>query len=145
MRVFKVTLFLLALVPFLTGALNLGMGLQAQGLIGAELSAEGFRDPLLNSQMRFYGAIWLGFGVLLCVCLSDTDKYSSLLRGAMAIVFLGGVGRIASLIQFGFPEEALSAAFVCAVIGIEIIGMPLLLWWHAQFGEKTDNSENQQG
>jgi hypothetical protein len=67
MQAFEITLYLLALIPLCTGALNLGMGLRAQGLIGAQLSPEGFRDPLLNSQIRFYGAIWFGFGVLLCV------------------------------------------------------------------------------
>ena len=123
---------LLALIPLCTGALNLGMGLRAQGLIGAQLSPEGFRDPLLNSQIRFYGAIWFGFGVLLCVCLSDLNTYSSLLRGSLAIVFLGGVGRVASLFQFGLPTGTLGKAFVVAVTVIEIIGMPLLLWWHSQ-------------
>ena len=138
MRVFKATLYFLALVPLLTGALNLGLGLQAQGLIGAQLSPEGFRDPLLNSQMRFYGTIWFGFGVLLCVCLTDIKKYSSLLRGSLAIVFLGGIGRIASLIQFGFPATTLGTAFVATVITIEIIGMPLLLWWHSRVALESE-------
>lgn len=137
MRAFKTTLYLLALIPLFTGALNVVLGLQAQGLIGAQLSPEGFRDPLLNSQMRFYGAIWFGFGLLLCVCLSNIKIYSSLLRGSLAIVFLGGVGRIASLVQFGFPTEALSMAFVIAVTAIEIIGMPLLLWWHSHLSDKS--------
>ena len=136
-RAFRTTVYLLALVPLLTGALNIGLGLQAQGLIGAQLSPDGFRDPLLNSQIRFYGAIWFGFGVLLWICLSDINKYALLLRGSLAIVFLGGVGRIASLIQFGFPSEALSTAFVIAVVAIEIIGMPLLLWWHSRVAGKT--------
>ena len=136
MRGFKITFYLLALIPLLTGALNLGLGLQAQGLIGAQLSPEGFRDPLLNSQIRFYGAIWFGFGVLLCVCLSDLNKYSWLLRGSLAIVFLGGVGRVASLVQFGFPTTTLGVSFVVAVTAIEIIGMPLLLWWHSHVAPK---------
>jgi hypothetical protein len=131
MRALKTVLYLLALVPFLTGALDLMLGLQAQGLIGAQLSPEGFRDPLLNSQIRYFGAIWFGFGVLLFVCLSDITKYSSLLRGLLCIVFLGGLGRVASLFQFGLPQSAQGAAFVVAVTGIEIVGIPILLWWHS--------------
>ncbi len=137
MRAFKTILYLLAVIPLITGALNLGMGFRAQELIGAQLSPEGFLDPLLNSQMRFYGAIWFGYGVLLFVCLSDMDKYSSLLRGSLAIVFLGGLGRTASLVQFGMPAEALGTAFVIAVWMIEIIGVPLLLWWHSQLTAKS--------
>jgi len=131
MRAFKAALYLLAVIPLLTGALDLVVGLRVQALIGAQLSPEGFRDPLLNSQIRFFGAIWFGFGVLLVVCLSDINRYSSLLRGSLAIVFLGGLGRVASLFQFGFPTGTQGVAFVVAATAIEIIGMPLMLWWHS--------------
>jgi hypothetical protein len=39
---------------------------------------------------------------------------------------------VASLFQFGLPTGTLGKAFVVAVTVIEIIGMPLLLWWHSQ-------------
>lgn len=95
----------MVVIPVITGALNVVMGIQAQGLIGALLSVEGFHDPLLNSQMRFYGAIWIGWGVLLYVCLKDLHKYASLLKGAYLIVFVGGVGRVVSLVQFGLSRQ----------------------------------------
>ena len=131
MRAFKITLYLLAVVPLLTGALDLVIGLHAQRLIGAQLAQEGFGDPLLNSQIRFFGAIWLGIGVLLFVFLSDISKYSFLLRISLGIVFLGGLGRVVSIVQFGLPSTVEGAAFVVSVTAIEIIGMPLLFWWHS--------------
>lgn len=132
MNPFETVVFLLAIIPLVTGLLKLVMGLRAQALIGARLPPEVFDDALLNSQMRFYGTIWFGFGVLLCLCLSDISAYSSLLRGSLAIVFLGGIGRVATLFQFGVPAGALGTAFVAAVTAIEIVEMPLLFWWHWQ-------------
>jgi len=145
MGAFRAVLFVLAVIPLLTGALDLVLGLQAVALIGAQLSPEGFRDPLLNGQFRFLSAIWFGFGVLLLVCLSDINKYSSLLRGSLAIVFLGGVGRVASLIQFGFPTGTQGVAFVVAVAAIEIIGMPFLLWWHSRVAAKSQHVASAEG
>ncbi len=71
MRMFKTTLYLLAVIPLLTGTLDLALGLPGQRLIGARVSPEALSDPLLNSQIRFV-----------------------------------------------------------ATVGIELVGMPLLLWWH---------------
>ena len=69
MRAFRTLIWILALVPILTGPLDWSMGLQAPHLIGAQLSQQDFRDPLLNSQIRFFGAIWFGVGLLLMVGL----------------------------------------------------------------------------
>lgn len=129
---YKTIIYILASVPIITGLMNVFMGLGAQELIGAQLTNSGFTDPLLNSQMSFYGAIWFGFGVFLCVCLSDIRKYSSLLKAALLVTFVGGLGRVGMLAKFGLPSNEIGAAFVLAVVAIEIIGMPILLWWHSQ-------------
>jgi hypothetical protein len=131
LRTYRIVLYVIVVIPVITGALNVFMGLQAQGLIGAQLPVESFHDPLLNSQMRFYGAIWIGWGLLVYFCLQDVAKYSSLLKGAYLIVLVGGLGRIVSLVQFGLPETNSGAVFVVTVVVIEIVGVPLLLWWHS--------------
>jgi hypothetical protein len=43
-----------------------------------------------------------------------------------------GVGRVASIIQVGLPAPELvgARAFVIGTTAIEIVGMPLLWWWH---------------
>jgi len=127
---FKTTLYLLTVIPLLTGALNLALGLPGQRLIGARVSSAALSDPLLNSQIRFFAAIWFGFGLVLLLCISDTRKYSVLLKGSFCVIFLGGVGRAVSLLQFGLPATPVGALFVVATVGIELVGMPLLLWWH---------------
>lgn len=129
MRTFQIFLYVLAFIPLLTGAYDLGMSLHGHRYLGAEVPPEAFGDPLLNSQLRYFGAIWLGFGATLLVVASDLPKYSSLLRVMLGIVFLGGLGRVASIIQFGWPSNTVGILFVASTTAIEIVGMALLFWW----------------
>jgi hypothetical protein len=117
-------------VPILTGPLDWSMGLQAPHLIGAQLSQQDFRDPLLNSQIRFFGAIWFGVGLLLILWLLDSARYAIILPGTLGMVFIAGIGRTASIVQFGLPANAQGMAFVIVTTTLEIVGMPLMLWWY---------------
>ncbi|AXQ31075.1 DUF4345 domain-containing protein [Solimonas sp. K1W22B-7] len=117
----------LALIALVTGCVDVVVGLKGQHLIGAALE-EGYGDPVLNSQIRYLGAIWFGFGALLWVCSSNLEKYSGILNAALWIVVLGGVGRLLSLIQFGLPTSAEGAAFVLGAMAIELIVVPAMLY-----------------
>ncbi|TAM13054.1 MAG: DUF4345 domain-containing protein [Nevskiaceae bacterium] len=128
MMTFMWTVRAVAVIALVTGAIDVLVGLRGQKLIGAALG-EGYRDPLLNSQFRYLGAVWFGFGVLLWYCTLGIPEHAGLLYGAFAVVFLGGLGRIASVVQFGFPSSAGGRNFVVIAIAIEVIGMPLLGFW----------------
>ncbi|MBA4284927.1 MAG: hypothetical protein C0434_05285 [Xanthomonadaceae bacterium] len=128
MTAFRAVIRALALLALLTGSIDVLLGLAAQQTIGAALE-EGYGDPLLNSQIRYLGAIWFGFGALLWHCLGDLSKQVAILRGALLIVFLGGLGRVASVVQFGFPASTVGHGFVVFAIAVEIVAMPLLLLW----------------
>lgn len=128
MNAFRWVLRALALIALFTGAADVLVGLSGQQLIGAAL-AEGYADPLLNSQIRYLGAIWFGFGLLVWVCAADPARYAGILSGCLWIVMLGGLGRVASVSQFGFPPSRGGTAFVILAIAIEVLGMPLLLLW----------------
>lgn len=127
---FKTVLKLFATVALVTGAIDFTLGLAGQQAIGALLSDEGFRDPVINSQIRYLGTIWLGFGIMLYICSSNIHKYADFIRGALAIVFLGGLGRLFTLGHLGWPETSVGIGFVVFAITVELIGMPLLFLWH---------------
>ena len=103
MIAFESCMYLLAGFAVLTGSLDLALGMKGQKNLGARLTDEGFADPLLNSQFRYLGTMWLGFGAALFLCLSDLPRYVVLFQGLMAMMFLGGLGRLASIFQFGIP------------------------------------------
>lgn len=136
MKAFKTILILFAIIPLVTGAIDLFVGLNAQTQLGVTIATQDLQDSVLDSQIRYLGAIWFGFGILLCVCIRDLSRYVGLLRGALAVVFLGGIGRCISLLDNGWPDTDGGRYFVMIAISIEIVGMPLLLWWqHRLFGK----------
>ena len=129
MQAFRNAILAWALVPLVTSVMAILIGPAFWQAVGLELSKAGISDPILDSQVRFLGTIWFGYGVLLCVCASDLDKYGRLLRGALFLVFLGGVARLASIAQVGMPGSSAGTAIITVVLIAELVLMPLLIWW----------------
>lgn len=46
-----------------------------------------------------------------------------------ALIILGGIARIATAIELGFPEAGIGIAMIIVAIAIEIIVIPLLTVW----------------
>ncbi len=109
------------------------LGATAQANIGVALNRAALNDPVLNSQLHFLGAIWLGFGLFLVQCLK-TPAYQGLLKGALWIVVLGGLGRLIAVAQSGLPVGILGQGFIVFAIAIEILIAPLLLLWGCRLG-----------
>ncbi|MEQ8799409.1 MAG: DUF4345 domain-containing protein [Salinisphaeraceae bacterium] len=130
MKAFKTVVLLLAALAIVTGAADMLLGVPGQAALGVQLSAEAANDAVLNSQFRFLAAIWLGLGLLLCLCVFRLERYGPVLDGVLAVVFLGGVGRILALVDQGFPDTVFSIGFVVLAIAVEIVGMPALIGWH---------------
>jgi len=125
MRNFKLVLVILGFIPLATGLLDLLVGVEALQWIDPSIPTEAIWQPTLGSQIRFAGAIWFGYAALLALALSDLQRYATLLRLLFAIIFVSGIGRLLAQIQLGDP----AVPFVWAML-LEIIGMPILLWWH---------------
>jgi hypothetical protein len=70
-RALAVVLKVSSPIFFIVGALHLTLGLQADALLGARLSAEVIADPALDSQNRFYGVSFTLYGVLLFLCSTN--------------------------------------------------------------------------
>jgi hypothetical protein len=129
MEAFKKGILAWAVVPLITGAIAILVGPPFWRLVGMELSAPGFSDPILDSQVRFLGTVWFGYGVLMCVCARDLKKYAGLLRTALLLVFLGGIARLASIVVVGMPGSIPGVLIISTVLIAELLLMPALLWW----------------
>lgn len=70
----KITTILLSLIALLTGAMDVIVGVAGQANIGVGTAAVAPFDPVLDSQVRFLGAVWLGLGVIQLVCLGDLRR-----------------------------------------------------------------------
>jgi hypothetical protein len=132
MGLFRAILFVLSAIPLLTGLLDMLYGTGAIPLFGGTLPATALTEPSLDSQIRFLGAIWMGFGVLIVYAASDLHRHATLFRLIAVILIASGVGRIASLVQLGAPAPVFQGA-----IFVELVVVPLLLFWHARLIRST--------
>ncbi len=114
------------LLPFITGAADLLDGVALLKAAGSPLDGETRTDPVLNSQVRFWGAIWFGYGILLWRTTSDLRKDADLFKALCAILALSGIGRFVSTIQYGSPGAVLTGA-----MAVELLGAAGLFRWHA--------------
>ena len=127
MSAFVLVIRLLAPITVLAGLSHVVLGLNADVLLGANAPAELRSDPVLDSQNRFYGTIFMGYGVLLFLCATDLRKYALLFRILGGFIFLGGIARLISAALHGLPTSP-----VVGLIIIELVVVPLLLWWHSK-------------
>jgi hypothetical protein len=130
MHVFRITLALFALLPLVTGLADVLLGVTGQVTLGVQVPASDLADPVLDSQFRFLASCWFGLGLLLCLCAWRPRRYPNLLRGTLFVIFLGGIGRGLAVVQTGWPAGTTGLVFVVLALLIELVGMPLLLWWH---------------
>lgn len=132
MKGFKIAVYMLALLPIVTGLMDILVGVSAWQTIGVALTETGFGDSVLDNQVRFLGVVWVSFGCLIIICLSDIDKYKNLLRGTFLVVFIGGIARLYSLFNVGLPESAIGQNFIVFALTIELVLMPFLLYWQSK-------------
>lgn len=124
MRLVKIITATLSAIALLTGAMDVIVGVQGQAHIGVSAAAVPPFDPVLDSQIRFLGAVWLGLGAIQLLCLGDLRRYGPMLHLCFAIVVLGGVGRAVSLVQVGHPATATGLTFVAVALVIELVLVP---------------------
>jgi hypothetical protein len=119
-RALQITMGVLALIPVATGLV---------GLLG-------LRDPLyvrfgvvpnivLDSNLRFFAGVWLGVGIALFAILHRIEHHGPLFRALWTMIFLGGVGRVLSIVDAGQPPPP-----VLGVLVLELVGAPLFVLWH---------------
>ena len=124
MKAYTLILKVTAPVFFLVGLLHLILGVGADVMLGAKLPIEAIRDPVLDSQNRFYGVSFTLYGVLLYLCATDLPKYGTVLRCVLWVFFAAGLARIVSIAEHGLPSPP-----VLALLGTEVILPPLLVLW----------------
>ncbi|MVT65794.1 DUF4345 domain-containing protein [Bradyrhizobium pachyrhizi] len=118
-RPLQVATALLALVPILTGIITM-LGVSDPLYASAGVPAL----PVLDSNLRFFGGVWLGLGLALLWLVPRIESESVLFRAVWGGIFLGGVGRLLSMLMVGLPP----LPFV-GFTALEVIGAPLFVYW----------------
>jgi len=79
---------------------------------------------ILDSNLRFFGGMSLGLGLVLLWLLPSIGRQTRLFRAVWLCAFLGGVGRLISWSVVGAPSE-----FLVGFTLLEVAGAPLLVYW----------------
>ncbi|MCA6102476.1 DUF4345 domain-containing protein [Bradyrhizobium australafricanum] len=118
-RPLQIATALLALVPILTGIITM-LGVSDPLYASAGVPAL----PVLDSNLRFFGGVWLGLGLALLWLVPRIESESVLFRVVWGGIFLGGIGRLLSMLMVGLPPLPF-AGFTA----LEVIGAPLFVYW----------------
>jgi hypothetical protein len=121
-RNLQIITFILALVPTITGLIGLS-GIHDP--IYGEISKS--NNILLDSNLRFFSGVWLGLGIALFSILKTIDSQTQIFRIIWLCIFLGGIGRLLSIILMGTPP----IPFIGFTI-LEIIGAPIFIYWQSK-------------
>ena len=118
-RLLQIATALLGLVPLLTGLITM------LGVHDPLYSAAGIPAlPVLDSNLRFFGGVWLGLGIAILWLVPRIETETVLFRAIWSAIFLGGVGRLLSIPLVGTPP----IPFV-GFTALELIGAPLFIYW----------------
>jgi hypothetical protein len=107
------------------------------------ISMRGVRDPLyrplglaeapvLDSNLRFFGGIWLGIGLAMLWLVPSIERQGTLFRVLWLAILLGGVGRVLSWIVIGQPPKP-----YIGFILLELLGAPLFIYWQYRIAQSV--------
>ena len=113
---------LLGAIPVVTGIITM-FGLGDPIYAAAKIPA----NALLDSNLRFFGGVWLGLGFSLYLLIPNIEKQTFLFRVLWGMIFLGGIGRLASMLFLALPP----LPFIGFTV-LEIIGAPFFIWWQVR-------------
>ena len=114
----------------LTGSLDLCLGTSMLG--GSQVFTPGLSTTAIaDSQIRFFGSAWAGYGVMLWWTSNDLSTRQTPLALLGGICFVAGLGRLVSSFKHGFGATWVRVAMWAELLGpgvIYAIGKGQGLW-----------------
>lgn len=118
-RSLQIVSAVLGLIPIVTGLTGM-TGIHDPLYAAAHLAP----DVFLDSNLRFFGGVWLGLGVAMWWIVPTIEKQTLAFRILWGMIFAGGMGRLLSMVALGVPP----VPFVGFTV-LEIVGAPLMVLW----------------
>jgi hypothetical protein len=128
-RTLQVATGIVAVVSVVTGTIGMS-GISAPIYASANLPTY----PLLDSNLRFLTGIWLGLGLALFWLIPSIERQGTSYRILWGMIFLGGIGRLLSLLFVGKPP----VMFVGFAL-FEVFGAPVFIYWQYRVSGSFDD------
>jgi hypothetical protein len=129
-RSLQIATAVLALIPIATGIISM-LGLSDPIYASANLSP----NPLLDSNLRFFGGVWFGLGIAVIWLIPRIEQQTVLYRFLWIMIFLGGIGRLLSMAFAGAPP----IPFI-GFTALEILGAPLFVYWQHRVAQHAGSA-----
>ena len=110
----------LGLVTVALGAMSLLFGAESPVYQGVEIPIL----PALDSNLRFFGGMGLGLGVILLWITPSIERQTRMFRAIWMCALAGGIGRIISFAAVGLPPTPM-----IVFTALEVPLVPLMLYW----------------
>ena len=107
------------------GAISIAIALAHIAFGPAVIPGGDFSNATMDSEDRFYAAMFLGWGAAMIYCSANLRVHGNFFGALLSIFFLGGVARVISVLIVGLPN----ALFIFLGL-LELILPPLLWHWH---------------
>ena len=135
----KIAFSLLGLAALVIGGMIFAIGPEATGQIfaaGLRVAVPltppvtGLDGADIDSEMRFYAAIWMAYGATALWVSRGLPKRVQALRLMLGVFWLGGLGRALSLVTHGAPHPLFSV-----LMWIELVLPPVLILLSLRHGK----------
>jgi Domain of unknown function (DUF4345) len=128
LRVIRVCTVLLGLTAVAIGGVGFWFGNRNPAFGVHDLA-----DPAkLDTALRYFAGLWLAIGLAALWISSRLERERTLFVALWGMVFLGGVGRVISLVTVGSPG-AMFLFFMC----VELLASPALIVWHGRITSRV--------
>jgi hypothetical protein len=118
-RGLQITLAILSMVPIWIGTIGIVLG-TVRWLPASMVT------PDFDSHYRYIAGYYLSLGMLGLWVIPRIERHTHLFRIICASVFMGGVGRVASILQVGFPNP------MAIFFTVFELCFPLLILWQSK-------------
>jgi hypothetical protein len=128
-RPLQIVSALMGAVPVVTGIVQM-MGVHDPLYASLHLP----EDATLDSNMRFLAGVWLGLGLGLASwwLVPRIAQETVLFRFLWLMIFLGGIGRLVSMVGVGLPLTP----FI-GFTALEVLGAPLFVYWQHRVAQNS--------
>jgi hypothetical protein len=121
----QIAMCALGVIPVVTGVLTL-LGQSDPIYSSAGIPA----NTLLDSNLRFFGGLWLVLGLAVYWLVPRIEREAALFRALWLMIFAGGIGRLMSMVFLGQPP----LPFVGFTV-LEIVGPPIFIVWQSRLSK----------